>query len=384
MRLLALSSVIWLPGTRAMRLLPIEDKHTDDYDCQPQESEATTLCQNQAGICRHRCDLDAACVGFEIIFDPDANASRLYDAGACHFYRMDGTLYQDWYSPSDCFRCHKVRRQEWAQKGLHGICTKDNVLDVAMACVSVAIMKPSPTDFAAGFHLLVHQSLALDSGNVGIYVHRKLNRCVLAFSGTRMTMADWSTNLDMFTAPMSRCKARGVHRGFALRMNRFVQLMEVDSRFKVFKSVLSDSSTCGGGVLTTGFSLGGALASLMSACAFADRFIPFTVAATYTYAAPSISEEPLSANGDCLPGVRYYIQERYMQDPIPSIFTTKLAHPKMLAGRLSALNIQEFHDCYAHATPWLPQYYLRLPSHKLHKGSDYVRRVASMLGVKTF
>merc|ERR1712187_670608 len=81
-----------------------------------------------------------------------------------------------------------------------------------------------------------------------------------------------------------------------------------------------------------GYSLGGATASIIAACA-ANGYTGFPVHGLYTFGAPAVSKDQLTGpGGDCLPGRRIYIDSYLGVDPVPWVLKIMhFAHPRVEA-----------------------------------------------------
>lgn len=157
--------------------------------------------------------------------------------------------------------------------------------------------------------------------------------CALTFSGTD-DLADFLTDIDVWTR--SWCGFPWVHQGFAGHIGNFM----TGIRYPEFRNYLRDTNNCDE-IITVGHSLGGAIAELITACAYAEGSNEthlFPISATYTFGAPSIAKHQIvnrSAPDGCLKGVRSYTEDTYSVDPVAiALFPFGFSHPKMAATRL--------------------------------------------------
>ena len=127
--------------------------------------------------------------------------------------------------------------------------------------------------------------------------------CILSFRGSGDSR-DWKTNLKYF--PEEACGVK-VHRGFVERLDELIG----HSRDRQRK--LAKCST----LIVTGHSLGGALASLYAQCAKAKGWKQADY--LYTFAAPPVSDPPISNGGSCFKGARFYNYDGDVKyDPVPN------------------------------------------------------------------
>jgi len=93
---------------------------------------------------------------------------------------------------------------------------------------------------------------------VGIYKQPTTRECALVFAGTD-DMANAKSDMDAFNQDW--CGLKGVHRGWALAVTRFLQSRSFDS----WNEYLADQSQCSK-VYVVGHSMGAAMAELFTAC----------------------------------------------------------------------------------------------------------------------
>jgi len=242
-------------------------------------------------------------------------------------------------TPSDLFPIDK-RRRVWqakdAPKGCPPGCYGDKVLsEVAqMSCVSYAVGLETPPKDIANYRLLINASVFNARDNVAIYHHVGTGTCALGFSGTK-NMDDARDDMNIMSTN-DLCDLEGVHSGFAGRVNTFFK----SKAFKAFSDILADRNKCKKNFFT-GFSLGGALASLTAACSSGRASkLRFKATKLYTFGSPRVSTKPLfdrtyDAQDDrtCFDGLRVYYHDGSSVDPFTTIPMGYL-HPKIPAVRI--------------------------------------------------
>lgn len=177
-------------------------------------------------------------------------------------------------------------------------------------------------------HVSEHHGLSHDRANV--YSHD--GECAIAIAGSD-DVNDWLNDFDL--AKTDFCGFTNVHRGAA----RELEGMLGHSGWKDSVAPYLSGPQCSGGVTVIGHSLGGAMASLLAACANnGSRPLGFTAKALYTFGAFAVSEERLinkeSADG-CFAGARLYTQDAVSVDPAAQYAQNfGFRHPQVSAVRL--------------------------------------------------
>jgi len=254
--------------------------------------------------------------------------------------------------------------------------TKDDPFLTQVASVANRVYEfASPV---AGWKLMKHYDVGMmeEKGyhqNVAIYRQDVRDKCILVFEG-HSGLADVKTEFQ--TGSETWCDFKGVQSGFVMRLNHFM----ASSRYSEFMSYLADKQQCPGGVISTGHSLGGALANLMGACA--NRRGLFKVAGIYTFGAPGMSTvqitNDLSEEG-CFPGARVHTSSRLTQDPIAFLGRTKgFLHPKLLEMHIQIngqkVTIEE-HACNSTHEQDYPRIRDKVPNIREHFMGIYIRRL---------
>lgn len=185
-------------------------------------------------------------------------------------------------------------------------------------------------------------SLSGDDDRVGIYTRRFSaegpTTCALVFGGTS-SLGDVKADLDLPTVDF--CGYPEVHGGFAKKSRLFSE----GERYHEFFNYLTDPVKCGGGTIAVGHSMGGAMASLLAACANKEHAAdpsthPLKFDEIYTMAQPSISKHviknALSKDGSgCFDGIRFFNQDKHLEDPIPAIAgEVGFKHPALTEARI--------------------------------------------------
>jgi len=211
--------------------------------------------------------------------------------------------------------------------------------------------------------------------NVGVY--QRDGHCALAFSSTAR-LSDMPTNMNVKTRTW--CGLQGMQAGYARRLDDFVH----GHRFNEFKDMLGDPGQCRS-VVGVGHSMGGALISMMAACANQKGY--FNVDSLYTFGAPAVSTEQLSndrTEDGCFAGYRIYIMDKNFMDPVPSVFSPlDFKHPKLREYRLveqdGNVTVLE-HGCLENHTKDSPTFFASFPSIDLHRALAYVKRLLKIGG----
>lgn len=212
-------------------------------------------------------------------------------------------------------------------------------------------------------------------------------QCVLSFAGSN-DFADLKTNYNLYTEEW--CGIPAVHSGFARRLDDFIHGY---AWFKKFKAYLASEKTCGGGVVTTGHSLGGALVTLLAACAHRRGW--WTVDGVYTFGAPAMTwktqvSNPLSKDG-CFNGYRVYNSDSWLMDPFPATGSPlNFEQPKIQEIRVKSLSSRNFvyksHACGSDHARQFPRARDKLwwtggGLTTMHSSQIYVKRLLKLYGV---
>eukprot|EP00929_Paragymnodinium_shiwhaense_P122297 TRINITY_DN94955_c0_g1_i1.p1 TRINITY_DN94955_c0_g1~~TRINITY_DN94955_c0_g1_i1.p1 ORF type:complete len:391 (+),score=80.81 TRINITY_DN94955_c0_g1_i1:83-1255(+) len=228
--------------------------------------------------------------------------------------------------------------------------------------------------------------------NIGIYT-RKLGgkrRCALAISGTDQWVADsWYTNFNMSVGDF--CGFKGVHDGYTERLGHFLN-DEAGSFgkgpvFAEFLAYLNDKRRCDE-VILVGHSMGGAMATMMAACASRRKW--FNVDSLYTFASPGVSTEErlyneASENG-CFKGLRVYSKDSMSGDIIPMLSSPGgYLHPKVHEFRLKKgwgdkYSVKK-RDCQSKHSATQPHMMGRFGWIGSHMCTEYVRRLLKTYGI---
>lgn len=172
--------------------------------------------------------------------------------------------------------------------------------------------------------------------NLAVYQNGK--ECTLAFTGSETLVAgsqvrDWFTNA--FAVSTSKCGNR-IHAGFYNEVLRATITTHWNSVMQPFLA----SDACSGGVYVVGHSLGGAAASVFTACVNQqEKWLwgkGFKVKEVYTIGAPAVSKEPLRQSDGCLKGLRIYNEDETTYDYVPYLAQwAGMVHPNLKAVKLT-------------------------------------------------
>jgi len=226
-----------------------------------------------------------------------------------------------------------------------------------------------------------------DKDHVGLY--KRDSTCVVAFSGSN-GLADWMDNFKLTTT--HQC-GFDFHKGFY----ESLVMTLAKPTWTDIANVLR-GSTCEEVVLT-GHSLGGAMASILAACANQNgglevsfpSFPAFTVDKLYTAGAPGISKQRIGNPykiDNCFSGMRVVNRDEGSYDPVPWLLgLLGFHHPTLEVTRLMAQSTwwapwrkrkvtKQSYSCTSReATPsWW-----HIPRRSLHDRKEYVQRMNELL-----
>jgi hypothetical protein len=190
---------------------------------------------------------------------------------------------------------------------------------------------------------------------VGLYVNNRDGSCVLALQ----VSGSWALNHDNWVKkglsqfasdPRAGAFAKGLDDCGGYRMakgfgDKLFEIMETaDWRIKIQKQV---KDMCSGSVTAVGHSLGGTLATILTACANDPeenrytKHLGFQVKGLYTIGAAAVSKEAIwnktegNPEKTCLEGLRIFSASLSGYDPIAYFMqATGFAHPHMPAERI--------------------------------------------------
>eukprot|EP00927_Polykrikos_kofoidii_P057870 TRINITY_DN52093_c0_g1_i1.p1 TRINITY_DN52093_c0_g1~~TRINITY_DN52093_c0_g1_i1.p1 ORF type:complete len:341 (+),score=46.50 TRINITY_DN52093_c0_g1_i1:78-1100(+) len=231
--------------------------------------------------------------------------------------------------PIDTFALYQVKKTMGKSSFPSRFSEQGMVVEMAKIAGSVSNLMYVPGwSFVDGFTL---QNKLLNSHDQ-VALYRAESTCVVTFAGTN-DLADWGKNLDVRT--VQQCGGK-LHEGFFNALVDVLQSKEWNERIASHLASLSCSE-----VIATGFSLGGAIASVLAGCANSRdglaAIVPetpvFTVDSLYTFGAPGVSEEPLEnwkAWFGCFGGTRVVNYDTNAYDPVPLLTSIPhLTHPKL-------------------------------------------------------
>eukprot|EP00927_Polykrikos_kofoidii_P041919 TRINITY_DN3579_c0_g1_i3.p1 TRINITY_DN3579_c0_g1~~TRINITY_DN3579_c0_g1_i3.p1 ORF type:complete len:276 (+),score=12.75 TRINITY_DN3579_c0_g1_i3:196-1023(+) len=161
---------------------------------------------------------------------------------------------------------------------------------------------------------------ALSEGNDQVGLYQRASTCVVAFAGTN-DWSDWFDNLNAYT---TRKCGLDLHAGL-------YHALEATVHRRGWLGIVNTlvGSTCGEVVLS-GHSAGGAVASILAACANQNgglrasfsHFPAFTVDRLYTIGAPGISKQRINNDQErngCFSGMRVVNYDGASYDPVPYV-----------------------------------------------------------------
>lgn len=231
-------------------------------------------------------------------------------------------------------------------------------------------------------------------------IYAKNGTIVLAFRGSN-SADDAKSDLMATAIPFCGLQVNGsdvlAHQGFVTELRKL--LMALKLRPKLHRMLQGSS-----GIIVVGHSLGGAMASLLAACAnhpdptYRASKDPdthkavedITVKAIYTIGAPSISRVQLTNHGQMFPGRRFYNYDSLQYDPVPSSAqAANHKHPLLQAVRLvkrcntlgtkcdpTKAEIFHSYDATFARTPLILKGF---PRPSLHSCAEYEMRIQSVL-----
>eukprot|EP00929_Paragymnodinium_shiwhaense_P102268 TRINITY_DN65460_c0_g1_i1.p2 TRINITY_DN65460_c0_g1~~TRINITY_DN65460_c0_g1_i1.p2 ORF type:complete len:520 (-),score=115.96 TRINITY_DN65460_c0_g1_i1:85-1644(-) len=257
-----------------------------------------------------------------------------------------------------------------------------------MACLSAGVGLAHPASVVPkGWELIMYRTLSHERDHMALY-RSCTGRCAIAFTGTK-NIWDVATDLKIWRMDLPECGIESVHSGFARKTRLILAHLRKDQEFVDYLR----SDNCEAGVASVGFSLGGALATLLAACAndaekeHGNASHLFKVDFLYTFGTPKISSvqitNPLSRNG-CFHGVRFWTKSTSTWDPVPSLPNSLYMHPRVASVRLTKkihfnglrYEFTQSRPCDskdAASSPYwvVPIYYNK----RLHKGWKYARNL---------
>mmetsp|Transcript_316 Transcript_316/g.875 ORF Transcript_316/g.875 Transcript_316/m.875 type:complete len:327 (+) Transcript_316:92-1072(+) len=161
------------------------------------------------------------------------------------------------------------------------------------------------------------------AGFDAVQVYAREGVCVVAFHGTDEA-ADWADNILIVGNVKDVCGS-SIHRGFW----REAAIVLGNPAWEENVMPVLTGTDCTS-IYAIGHSMGGAVASILAACAnhgelsaiHPNATTAMSVSKLYTYAAPAVSStgfiNPLSSDG-CWGGARYFIVDDWSFDPVPPV-----------------------------------------------------------------
>mmetsp|Transcript_57821 Transcript_57821/g.163174 ORF Transcript_57821/g.163174 Transcript_57821/m.163174 type:complete len:257 (+) Transcript_57821:261-1031(+) len=219
---------------------------------------------------------------------------------------------------------------------------------------------------------------------MGVYMRD--NVCAISFAGTD-DVFDVVSELNVATVPL--CGFRSVHRGFAEKLERILRTHTWQTELAPYLR----SGACAEGVVCVGHSLGGALASILAACANSQEsggighlLGGLAVAGIYTFGAPAVSKGQLTdgrSSDGCFGGGRWYREDEAAFDPVPYLaHPLGFQHPRSIAIRMEDTGHgrakREF-ECASREARDEPST-LKTPSIGYHALSSYLAIASSIYG----
>jgi len=282
-------------------------------------------------------------------------------------------------------------------KGKHEVCLQNATVEqhydkqAAMAEMALQIYRDNATltqTFQKEWTLL--HSYTVKSGLLSsedkLQLYRRRGECSVVFEGTDES-TDWLTNVNMVPWPSRKCGGFWIHTGFRKELRRLTSAKE----WPKVQETLSGSE-CSAGIYAVGHSLGGAMASVFTACVNAQAGYfegnPFRVKELYSFGAPLVSfRHPLAeANGQCLKGARFYNEDedeghshhRWIDPVVTLPPLLGWFHPKLKAIRLTQVDGEYEEEEFACDSREATSPSLFLSDWKkvsLHNIQDYIKRV---------
>jgi len=209
----------------------------------------------------------------------------------------------------------------------------------------------------------------------GLYTQGSV--CALAIAGSNDVPDIWD-NLNVLPT-QSICGVEVVS-GFA---NEALDFIRSEAYQTNFTPRLQECEQ----VYLTGHSLGGAVATVLAACATNQNF-SWNFAGLYTIGAPGVSVKTQisSADGGCLPGLRVFNYDANTIDPVPFITSIRpggaMLHPKVAAVSFTSTWFKGLaradYDCASNDTSVVPnEKGWRLSSTPDHAAGRYIERLIS-------
>lgn len=201
--------------------------------------------------------------------------------------------------------------------------------------------------------------------------------CALAIAGTNDVPDVWDDLNVLTTQPICGME---VVSGFA---NEVTDFTTSEAYITEFQPMLQDC----GQVYVTGHSLGGAVATVLAACA-SNGDVTWNLAGLYTIGAPgvSVNTQVAAADGGCLPGLRVFNFDANTYDPVPYIASIRpggaLLHPKVAAASFTSTwsdgLARADYDCASNVASVVPnEKGWRALSIEDHKAGRYIERLIS-------
>lgn len=215
--------------------------------------------------------------------------------------------------------------------------------------------------------------------------------CVLAFSSMDLSRSGNRSEIFGKDNTVNWCGFDGVHEGYAERARHF----QFGKRFNEFDEFIRGHCD---NLALVGHSTGGAIATLVAACAYKanspwgwpeDPHI-------YTFGAPAVATDRIKGTQpDVFKGYRVFNQDEAWRDPIPALSRKAgFRHPKLSAFRISeegfgAKNMHFFETDGGselsatipdYDSPWLTDFTVGVS--RLHGANIYVKRLLKLCGIR--
>mmetsp|Transcript_50144 Transcript_50144/g.119369 ORF Transcript_50144/g.119369 Transcript_50144/m.119369 type:complete len:363 (-) Transcript_50144:167-1255(-) len=235
------------------------------------------------------------------------------------------------------------------------------------------------------------------SSTARAHIYSKNGSCAVTFHGGEESL-EWAEKLKVF-GEVDACGAT-INKGL---WHEAEQLIGHSSWEETFLPVLTGSQCQT--VYALGSGIGGAVASLVAACANRGELSHLSGSAVsglhfaklYTYGAPAVSRtaltNPLSSDG-CWAGARYFIVDEWTYDPIPAVcFPWGFVHPAVQPVEVS-LELKAWPCTSPQASLEPTELYRNVslgkfglytvpktPNAATHNESEYLERIVGLLGM---